>query len=291
MDNPQPETQSLLPGVNVLLEGPTGTGKTYSIGTLVDATVGHAEVFYLSLESGMESLLGYWTDHQKPVPPNLHWHYLKASDYSFAQMLNIADNVSRLTNEALAKIQDVNKSQHNQFIKLLEVLMDFKDQRTGESYGPVDKWGPNRIIVIDALTGINAAALSLTVGAKPIRSLVDWGVAMDSVERLIRLLTEGCRCHFILIAHVEREMDQVLGGVKITVGTLGQKLAPKLTPMFSEVVLAVKEGTKFSWSTANPYADLKNRNLPLGEGLKPDFRQILDKWQSRGGRFTPVVKT
>ena len=47
-----------LPGVNVLLMGPSGTGKTYSIGTLVDMGV---EVFYLALESGMESLLGYWT--------------------------------------------------------------------------------------------------------------------------------------------------------------------------------------------------------------------------------------
>lgn len=37
-----------LPGVNVLLMGPSGTGKTYSIGTLVDMGV---EVFYLHLIS------------------------------------------------------------------------------------------------------------------------------------------------------------------------------------------------------------------------------------------------
>ena len=60
-----------LPGVNVLLMGPSGTGKTHSIGTLVDLGI---DVFYLALEAGMESLLGYWTDRGKEVPANLHWH-------------------------------------------------------------------------------------------------------------------------------------------------------------------------------------------------------------------------
>jgi DNA replication protein DnaC len=61
--------KSALPGVNVLLMGPAGTGKTHSIGTLVDAGV---EVFYLGLEPGLESLLGFWTDKGKEVPANLH---------------------------------------------------------------------------------------------------------------------------------------------------------------------------------------------------------------------------
>lgn len=246
---------SQLPGVNVLVEGPTGTGKTYCIGTLVDTGV---ETFYLCLESGMESLLAYWRDRGLEVPPNLHWHYLKSADYSFTQMLAIADNVSKMTNEALAKVTDPNKSQHNQFIKLLTVLNNFHDQRTGKDFGPVDTWGPDKVLVIDALTGINNASLSLVVGAKPIRSLVDWGIAMDGIDRLLRQLTEGCRCHFVLLAHVERETDQVMGGVKITVGTLGQKLAPKIPPLFSDVILSYRNGKDFYWSTANSLADLKS---------------------------------
>ena len=51
--------ETALPGVNVMLMGPAGTGKTHSIGTLADAGL---EVFYLGLESGLESLYGYYTD-------------------------------------------------------------------------------------------------------------------------------------------------------------------------------------------------------------------------------------
>lgn len=278
---------SLLPGVNVLIEGPTGTGKTYSIGTLVDAGV---EVFYLAMESGIETLLGYWTDRGLEVPPNLHWHTVTPSDYSWASMIKSATDINTLTNEALAKIQDPNKSKHNQFIKLLQVMADFKDQRTGQSFGGVDSWGPNRALVIDALTGINSAVMSLVVGSKPIKSFTDWGIAMDQIERFLRQICDNCKCHFVLISHIERETDQVLGGVKITVGTLGQKLAPKIPPMFSDVILSSRQGTNFLWSTANPLADLKARNLPLADNLKPDFRIILDKWKSRGGVLSLTVQ-
>ena len=69
-----PTDPSLLAGVNILLEGPSGTGKTYSIGTAVDAGV---ETFALFTESGLETLLGYWTDRGLEIPPNLHWHVLE----------------------------------------------------------------------------------------------------------------------------------------------------------------------------------------------------------------------
>jgi hypothetical protein len=194
------------------------------------------------------------------------------------------------TNEALSKMQDMDKAKYNSFVKILTVLNDFEDQRTSTKHGSPAQWGPDKCLVIDALTGLNVAAMSLVAGGKPIKTLVDWGVAMDQIEKLIRMLAEGCRCHFVLIAHIEREVDQVLGGQKITVGTLGQKLAGKIPPLFSDVILAERRGTEFLWSTANPNADLKTRNLPISEKIQPDFKQILSKWQSRGGAFTPTVQ-
>ena len=126
-----------LPGFNVLLMGPSGTGKTHSIGTLVDEGV---EVFYLALESGMESLLGYWTDRDLPIPSNLHWHKLIAPGADFTQMIQNAKNINMLNLDALAKMADPNKSKHNQFVSLLEALNNFPDDRTGEKYGAVNSY-------------------------------------------------------------------------------------------------------------------------------------------------------
>jgi hypothetical protein len=267
-----------LPGFNVLLMGPAGTGKTHSIGTMVDLGI---DVFYLAIESGMESLLGYWKDRGKEVPPNLHWHKLAVPKASFTEMIGNAKNVNLLDQSALAKMVDPNKGKHNQFISLLEALNNFPDDRTGEKFGPVDQWDQSKVLFIDGATGVSQCAMSLVVGGKPVRSQADWGIAQDQVEKLVRMLCDNCTCHFVLIAHVEREQDAVLGGIKLMVSTLGKALAPKFPAMFSDVILAERSADKWSWNTASAMADVKTRNLPIASGLAPDFKQIVDKWVNR----------
>lgn len=282
--------RSPLAGVNVLVEGLTGTGKTYSIGTLVDSGV---ETFCLFTESGLETLLGYYTDpapdgkglSYEAIPPNLHWHIMPPLVQSFDALANAAERVNQITLDAWAKMTDPERGKFNRYVDLLKVLNDFPDDRTGKRFGAVDKWGTGRAIVVDSLTGLGHFAMALIIGGKPVKSQPEWGAAQDQLERLLRQLCDGCRCHFVLLSHQERELDPVMGGIKLTVSTLGKALAPKIPPMFSDVVMSYREGTKFLWSTANQQADLKKRNLPLGEGLKPDFGQIITKWKSRGGVF------
>lgn len=285
--SPSSAEPSLLPGVKVLLEGPTGTGKTYSIGTLVDTGI---ETFYLGIDSGMEALLGFFTDSGRAIPPNLRWHQMSTSDPPFEAMIQSAEQTNRNTFESLTKVQDPRKADYNHFVTLLRALVNFHDDRTGADFGPIDSWGPNRVLVIDALTGINTCARALVVGAKPVIAPGEWQVAMDHIEKLLKKLIDT-RCHFVLLAHVEREMDEVLGGTKITVGTLGKRLAPKIPPMFSDVILAERQGASWTWTTANNLADLKTRNLPVANGLQPTFRAILDRWESRGGRRSPTVRS
>lgn len=272
--------KSLLPGVNVLLMGPAGTGKTHSIGTLVDSGV---EVFYLALEPGLEALLGYYTDRGLPIPDNLHWHTLKAPTANFTDLLDAATKVSQLSLDSLAKMQDPNRSKHNQFIELLKALNDFPDDRSGKSFGPVNGWTPSRCLVIDGMTGLNRAAMSLVVGGKPVKSQSDWGIAQDQIEKLLRMLCDACPCHLVVIAHVERETDMVLGGVKLMVASLGKALAPKIPAMFSDVILATRQGTKWTWDTANVQADLKTRNLAIKSDNEPSFAPVVAKWLARGG--------
>jgi len=266
-----------LAGINTLIMGPAGTGKTTSIGTAVDSGL---EVFYLTLEAGIDPLLDYWLDRNLPIPKNLHWHVLSPATASITELIDSARKVNTLTFESITKMADPNRTKYNQFIGLLENLNNFTDQK-GEKFGAVNTWEPDRILVIDGLTGLNNAAMSMVIGGKPVKNQADWGVAQDQVYKILELLTGSCRCHFILIAHVERETDQVLGGVKLTVSTLGRALAPKIPPLFSDVILTVKEGKSFYWDTASPQADVKTRNLKIESKLPPSFKPILDRWTSR----------
>lgn len=280
----QPSPPFTLPGVNVLLMGPAGTGKTHSIGTLVDTGV---EVFYLALESGMESLLGYWTDRGKPIPSNLHWHKLAGPKAGFKDMIENATKINTLNLDSLAKMVDPNKSKHNRFISLLQALNNFPDDRTGESFGDVTDWDQSRALVIDGMTGLADCAMALVVGGKAVKNQSDWGIAQDQLVKLTNQLTNACNCHFILIAHVERETDMVLGGVKLMVSTLGKAIAPKFPSMFSDVILATRSADKWQWDTASTLADVKTRNLPIASNNPADFKLIIDKWSSRNKLDSP----
>lgn len=284
----KPPSGSALVGTNVLLMGPTGTGKNHSIGTLVDHGVEAGfEVFLQALEPGYESTLGYWTDRDLPIPPNFHWNHLQFIQGGLESLMKKVEDIGRLSQDALYTIKDATRGQRNYVHQLLKQMANFEDQRTGQSYGNVSKWGTDRVYVLDGLTGLGRMAMALTVGSKPVRSQNDWGIAQDIVEPILWQLCEGFRCHFVLLAHVERETDVVSGSSKIMVSSLGKALPPKVAPLFSDAIMTVRSGAEWWWTTADGRADLKTRNLPISDKIEPDFSQIMRTWEKRGGRYVP----
>lgn len=260
-----------VPGFNVMLCGTTGTGKTHSIRTLVEQGL---EVFVLFTEPGMEVLAD--------VPPEkLHWHYVAPAAPDFSDMIASAQKINTMSFEALTKLPDINKRNYTEFIDVLTTLSNFKCDRTGQTYGSVDTWDASRVLVVDSLTGLSIMAMNLVAGSKPVKSMADWGVAIDNLERLLTKLCVDTKCHFVLLAHLEREVDEVTGGTSLMASTLGRKLAPKLPRFFSDVVQAKRNVDKFVWSTAASNVDLKARNLPISDSLAPSFATIFNHWSAR----------
>ena len=268
-----------LPGVNVMLMGPSGTGKTHAIGTLVDAGL---DVFYFAYEAGSETLIGYFTDRGLPVPPNLHICTVRAPTASFLEMADAVRYVNTLSFEGLIKQVDPSKSKYNQLEQFLRNFNDVTDD-TGKKWGDVQSWDSSRALVIDGLTGLCDSAMKACIGGKFARDQKDWGLAQNIVEGILRKITSESKYHFVLISHVERETDPNGGGLKLMASALGRALAPKLPAMFSDVVLAKRIGRDFWWDTEDPAADLKTRNLPISGKIPPSFAAIIDKWKSRGG--------
>ena len=276
---------SPIQGTNTLLIGPTGVGKTASLATMALAGI---ELFVVFTESGLESLVGRFLDDppyglgMKEVPENVHWHVLPQMPGSFETLAGGAKMVHTLSHATLLTMRDPDHLKHNQFIGFLNALTNFPDDRTGKTFGAVDSWGTGRCFGLDSLTGLNPIAMSLVIGGKPVKGPGDYGKAQDQLEKFIRLCT-GCRCHFAMLAHPEREVDQISGGVKLYPSLPGKALAPIIAPLFSDVVKVYREGLKFSWATDDGQMDLKARNLPIASGIPQDFRQIVEKWRSRGG--------
>lgn len=270
------------PGLNEMLVGATGTGKTYALRTLLDAGL---EVFILATEPGIASTLGD-TD-----PERMHWHYIAPAAPGLDSLLDSATKINTMSMKGLANMTDINKSKYSQFLEVLTTLANFKDDRTGKEYGSVESWDTDRVIVIDSLSGLNVMAMDLVVGAKPVKSMSDWGIAMDNLERLIMTLCTAVRAHFILTAHLEREQDEVTGAIKLMAGTLGKKLGPRLPRFFDDVIQCTKsdDGKTWLWATQTLNVDTKTRNLPYSEKIIPTFKPVIETWRAKAGRSTATA--
>jgi hypothetical protein len=232
------------------------------------------EVFVVFTEPGMEVLADIPSD-------KLHWHYIAPSTPEWADMLDSATKINRMSLKSLSDLSDINKSKYTEFLDVLTCLSNFKDDRTGKEFGAVDSWDGTKCLVVDSLSGLNIMAMNLVTGSKPVKSMADWGIAIDNLERLITKLCVDTKCHFVLTAHLERETDETTGGTSLMAATLGRKLAPKLPRFFSDVIHVKRDGGKFMWSTASINVDLKARNLPLADNLAPDFKPIIESWRKR----------
>lgn len=274
-----------LTGPKVLLEGPSGTGKTYALGKLVDwaaAQTPAVEVFVLFTENGLETLLGYWSDVGKPIPDNLHYHATVTRPLGIASLLDAADKVGKLSYESITKMVDANRGgENNAFHGILKACANFPDDRTGKTFGSVDSFGPDKIFCIDSLSELSNAAMKMVIGNKPTASMPDYGVAQNNLMNFLRLCTQGLRCTFVLTAHVDRQTDEITGGVKLMTKAVGKAMANDIPQLFSDTIYTLREGTNFYWDTAAANVDVKTRNLPIAAKQAPDFSVIMNKWKAR----------
>lgn len=265
-----------------MLEGSSGTGKTYAIGTCVDWCAANGiEVFALFSEQGIETLIGYYADKGKPIPECLHWHVLNIQPLNFGQLQDAAKKIGMLGYESLTKLSDPTRAQNNPLEKILGILCDFPDDRTGKRFGPVDGWKNDRFLWMDGLTELVVAITKTVIGNKPTMAPPEYGLAQNQIMNLLRLLTQGCRCHFGLIAHISREKDEISGGIKLMTKAIGSAISGDIPPLFSDVIHACREGASFYWDTASSVVDVKTRNLPIAGKLPPDFAQVMNKWKAR----------
>lgn len=264
---------------STLLIGPTGTGKTTACVTL--------------LEMGLKTRLLC----TEPTSPNrileeakkrgidtsaFEWRFVSPAVPAWDALLKSAEIVNAMSLKDIADMRSgIAKPDGKQWIELLRSIADFKSDRSGSSLGDATEWGSDCAFVIDGLTGISTMSRNLTVGLKPNPSPGEWGVMQSNILTLMQKLTADCKAFFICIAHVERETSELTGLSNITVSTLGAKLAPKLPPLFTNVVYAKRQQTTFLWSTADSGVDTKSGDLPMSDSLPPTFKPIVESFRSR----------
>jgi|SRR5215813_430292 len=269
---------------SALVMGPTGSGKTDCLATLIE---GGLETFVIVTEpDGIGSLIDS-VNRRKLDMSKLHWNYCPPTPMGWMALDDMIKTIGTMGFEQIQNIKvGVGKDATRETaFKFLNQLKNFKCERTGKAFGPVDQWENDRALVWDSLSGLNLISWMLTVGYKPAAHVGEWGVSMNFLEALLTKAIADRHYFFVLVAHIEREVNELTGATQTMVSTLGRKLAPKIPRYFSEVVLAKrtldKGAAKFTWSTIENQMDLKNRSLPIASDLSPSFVPIIDAYRRR----------
>jgi hypothetical protein len=265
-------------GPKELLIGGSGSGKTHSLQTLVDAGLTLVGIF---TEPGME-VIGHISCEK-----GLHFRYIAPAAMSWDQMKNAGNMLNTMSNDALQKMGGLDRDKFRQWLDMITDMGNFKCSRCSKSFGALDNLGPEFAVFNDSLSGLALMSSNLVVGAKPIKTQPDWGVMMDNLERYVQMFCTSIKTMAVMTAHTEREIDEVAGGTYIMAGSLGRKLSPKLPRFFSDVILARRNVDKFEWSTAAPQTDLKARHLQIKDSIPPTFKPIVEKWHARIGFSLP----
>lgn len=281
---PPPPNQSRRPFLqppSVLLQGASGAGKTSAIVTLLEAGI---EVFVIGTEPGyVDSLI----DRVRFLGLNmnlLHWHTCLPATEGWDALDEMTSQIGTKDFEGLSKIKGIGKDKTRvPAMNFLFALKDFHCERTNQSYGSFTTWDDSRALVVDSLSGLSIISWYLTVGNKPTGAPGEWNIAMNYIEALLMKINSDRKCYFVLTAHIEKEMDEISGVMRVMTSTLGRKLAPKIPRFFGEVIYAIRtiDDPKFRWSTIDRSADLKNRILPVGDKLLPSFVQIVEGHKNR----------
>ena len=271
-----------LPPLNppsTLLIGPAGTGKTTS---LISALALGLKVRMLATESSAPNRVLSEASKRHINSALFDWCYVSPSVPAWQSLITSAEAVNHMSLKDIADMKGgIAKQDGKQWIEFIKAMQNFKSARTGVDLGDVTEWGADTLFAIDGLTGVNTMSRNLTVGLKPNPAPGEWGVMQSNILTLIQKLTADCKCFFVCIAHVEREQNEITGIQSLTVSTLGAKLAPKLPPLFTNVIYAKRSGANFAWSTADSGVDTKNGDLPLSDNLEPSFKPILESFQAR----------
>lgn len=267
----------------VLLMGQPGSGKTDVVATLLEAGL---EVFVIFTEQGKESLLESCIRREIPMD-KLHWARVSAGSPGFGSLKKIAKTINRSTQKDMQGEKGIDNQKYQQMIDLIGLCEDFVDQN-GVSYGNATDWDNDRALVIDGLSGINTMCMDLVVGAKPIKTIADWGIAMDAEMRFINQCVNSLTAMFVLIAHLELNKDEVEGRIYKYPKVLGNKNTYDFGKHFSDVILSSDEGSNYVWSTEAKNMQLKTRNLQRSSKLKPDFVPLVNKWASRYAKAEEV---
>lgn len=265
--------------IKMLLIGDSGTGKTGSLASLVDAGY---KLRILDFDNGLHSLIEA-TRNMGDKLKNI-------------EVESLHDEIHMVGNKIIPK------GVPHAFSDAMKLLTKWSPsaKKGASELGKPAEWGQDTVLVIDSLTHMSNACLRLvqTLNSNAGNNVTqpEWGTAQRMVESMLSLLySKDFKCHVVIMAHIaylrsEDKLDTEGNPIGKLCGhpmSLGQALPPKI-PSYFNIMLQLK--TKGSGAlvkriistvpdevikTKSPILNGVPKELPLETGLAQYFTVAL----------------
>jgi hypothetical protein len=267
---------SPLLGTKTLLFGDIGTGKTRAIETLLAAGLKPLCIF---TEQGY-GVLG------EALKEKVSWVYVKPIKGSLEDFRKQVEAIGTKDQAELGRERDKDRFVNSPLDLIGKTMEKFVDQN-GRDWGNIDDWGTGICFVVDSMTGLTDAIWQNTSGRRALLDKPDYMIAQTQLKNLLAILC-GLRCHVLVIAHAEKEIDPLNGGMRITPALPGKALAGVIGRSFDEVILAQRAGNKFDWTNVADGALSKKRYLSYAANQSPAFGPLIEAWKKAGGLIEAI---
>lgn len=249
----------------LLLIGDSGSGKTGALASLAQAGY---NLRILDVDNGLDVLTNILLDPRSPYGPEA------------AKRVLFETITDPMVNRG-GRLIPTKATVWQRAIALLD------NWKTGsEDLGPLSRWTPQDILVIDSLTMLANAAMNFVLsmdaklGQAPHQS--HWYQGQGLLESLVQMLyDDGIKCNVIINCHIAY-IGEENGPQRGYPATLGKALSPKIGRYFNTVLMArTQAGKRQILTSSQPMIELKNTAplkvkpaYPLESGLAEYFRDV-----------------
>lgn len=265
----------------ILLYGDAGIGKSASLATIFKNPLEGRRLIYLMSEKNAKIGFDWGLKHHNiSLKPGQVFFSVVEDKAGFSNLARSLRNFSKEKQSLKHDPTDrtTNADKYSYLISAINSLEGFVgiDYVTGESvkFGDVGQLLYTDILAIDGLSPIASECWKHIYGDVLLYSGFDYGPVQQLMYNLFHNL-QKIRCNVVLLAH---EKDYVQGeGLNtslVHVGPdtkVGEANFKSLMGCMTEVIHAVKVGTKFSWEGSKPKVYTVTRKLPAQINLEPDF--------------------
>jgi AAA domain len=253
----------------LLLEGDSGTGKTGSLISLIQAGY---KLRILDMDNGLDILKQLVGMHCPDKVDNVEYRTLRDKRRA-TPIGSVIDGMPRAFIDAITMLD----------------RWKYKDGDENIDLGVPAMWGKDCILVIDSLTFLSDAAFDFREPLVPRSKDGKYDIRMvykdaqDAIENVLALLTsEAFKTNVIVISHI-RYMDRPDGTTKAYPTSVGSALSPTIPRYFNSVALCQTQtgGRRTLQTAATALIDLKNPaafkmlpTLPIETGLADFFKTL-----------------